>query len=267
MIVHAKNLKGSLVSIANAESKTDYFIDSNVYIAKKGDLMRHHFALKNGNGGVDGHFVTNESLEHYNTKMMLAYNKVVEVDDVTIIAHRSDTEVKIDNRIIDVVFYDVNNEILCLIEVVKTSDLTSDKKEELTNYNIIRYDINNGERIEFIPRRTDINLKISFNERIRKIKGESQREYEELESRFSKSQDGRFNITRKARERNTGIEEEIRDYDGKIQHIINENSIEGIAKRVIDCEQKIEHIKGEIKDIEKELDTTRTIKRKIEILA
>ena len=266
MIVHAKNSKGSLVSVVDAESKTDYYIDSNIYIAKKGELMRHHFALKNGKGGVNGHFTTNESLEHYNAKMMIAYNKYIKVDNVKIVAHKADTEVKIDSRIIDVVFYDSNNEILCLIEVVKTSDLTNEKKEELTNYNIIRYDINNGERIEFVPRREDINLKISFDERIRKIKEESQREYEELESRFSKSQDGRFNITRKARERNSGIEDEIRWYDEKIQYLINENSIEGIAKRVIDCKQNNERINGEIRDIEKELDTTQDIKRKIEIL-
>jgi len=155
-VSYAKNKGGEIIHIKEAERQVDYFVDGIIYIARKGDVNNHHFAIKSGNSK----YVTNESIEHYNAKMKLCYEKRIIVDDIEIIAHRTDNEVYINKKIIDAVFYDENDDIICLIEVVKTSDLTSEKIEVLKEYNIIRYDINiKPERIEFIPRKKDIEIR------------------------------------------------------------------------------------------------------------
>ena len=51
MIKYAKDKNGVIVPIKNANKKTDYYIGKNVYIARKGEINKHHFALKSGGGG------------------------------------------------------------------------------------------------------------------------------------------------------------------------------------------------------------------------
>ena len=117
-----------------------------------------------------GHFSCNESLEHYNWKMHIALTKCVKFKNASIVAFETKTEVKIENRIIDVVFYDKNSNIICLIEVVKTNDLSGNKIEDLKNYTIIRYEINNNKpRITIVPSRRGKSRAIEVGTKIEKL--------------------------------------------------------------------------------------------------
>ena len=155
MIKYATKKNGQIIHIKSAEKHTDYFIGEHTYIAKKGEINKHHFALKKSEGVSNlGHFSCNESLEHYNWKMYLALTKSVKLNSVEIVAAKTKTEVTVENRRIDVVFYDEKDEIICLIEVVKTNDISGEKIEDLKNYTIIRYETNkNKPRVSLIPTR------------------------------------------------------------------------------------------------------------------
>ena len=281
MIVYAKTKEGVVTPISKAEKKIDYFIDGHTYISRKGEVNRHHFALKNSKGGYNGHFTSNESREHYNTKIHLEYIKEIEIDGIKIKACSSDSEVGLNGRIIDVVYYDSNGGVLCLIEVVKTSDLEDFKIKDLKNYNIIRYDINKGsERIEFIPR--EFRTK-EIRERIRSGKefvSKKNGEFTEAQISHQESEYENRSIELKASDRernNTNREIEIAELENRINTFerktflkkekqrIRENCQHFFSKKVEKIQEKNRDFEFEIQNIER-LESVSKIKGRIKIV-
>tara|TARA_R110002020_G_scaffold122203_3_gene277473 strand:+ start:115 stop:1077 length:963 start_codon:yes stop_codon:yes gene_type:complete len=229
MIKYAKDKEGNIFSIKTAAKKTDYFIDGRVYIARKGEINKHHFALKAGGGnGKLGHFVCNESVEHYNHKMFIEYSKKIKVDGIEIIASSSASEVGLNGRVIDVVYYSQDGSIICLIEVVKNHDLTESKIEDLKDYNIVRYETNNNSpRIKLLPRSEGAEIKSNLEKEINN-KGFRTRRGKSKISKIKKAikhiEENRGNLENETydrfSERDRELREEIRE-ENKKRGVVN----------------------------------------------
>lgn len=263
MIKFAKTKSGEIIHINSAEKHTDYYIDDFTYIAKKGDIKSHHFALKKSTGITNfGHFSCNESLEHYNWKMHIALTQYVKFNNASIVAFKTKTEVKIENRIIDVVFYDKNSNIICLIEVVKTNDLSGNKIEDLKNYTIIRYEINNNKpRITIVPSRGEKSRAIDVGTKI-----------EKLIERITKGRNELHKLNKNIESTNKKVREKESADNGSKYSIFKTflslfvEKSKAIEDAIARAKSEIEYRKSELQEYRDGIQTIPDLKRKIRIL-
>jgi hypothetical protein len=253
MLRYAKTIDNKMIFIDDAESKTDYFFKGAVVIARKGKINKNHFALKNTPENLNKKFISNMSDEHLFAQYELLYSKTINIGELTIKASYADDEVYIGNRIIDVVFYDENDKIICLIEVVKTSDLTEDKIEDLKDYNIIRYDINPGSRsIKFVQKQEDERLKRRIKESKYEFHNSESGEIREIREDISfysesMSKVNRFgdsikitneNIAEKEREIKV-FEEERRRRIKEGKQVFYKNSVDEFRNKAVEIREEI----------------------------
>ena len=122
---------GNVVSISEAKKGDVYYFGQTdiELIVKDGGTNRKHFSLKSG-GSIDSLFSNGgESPEHYNAKYEI-----------------KEYEFKTIDKISDVVFFDEDDNLMCVIEVYFTNKKTDKDKDDFKKLNttVYEYNIKNG---------------------------------------------------------------------------------------------------------------------------
>jgi hypothetical protein len=148
-----RNIKG-----ANKTEK--YFLDKNLTIPLvfcSGEIVVDYWR-KDSNidqGIINDFFGSSESIEHYNKKIEFFIKKELDLKTYKFVAHSSQVEYRLKeiNKIIDVVFFDNENNPLVGIEIFNTNKKKDSdiKKFENINFPIYEYNYNTkkGEFISF----------------------------------------------------------------------------------------------------------------------
>ncbi len=141
---------GNVVSISEAKKGNVYYFGQTdiELIVKDGGTNRKHFSLKSG-GSIDSLFSGGgESPEHYNAKYEIKKQGFFYWNDIKIKPSRIEIEYefKTIDKISDVVFFDEDDNLMCVIEVYFTNkkrqkDIDDFKK---LNTNVYEYNIKNG---------------------------------------------------------------------------------------------------------------------------
>jgi hypothetical protein len=117
-------------------------------IPAMGEYNQWHFRTKNSN-------YAGMSPQHWNLQAKLIAEKSFysREFDITITANDAKSEYILSNgRIVDVAYFDTNNDFLCGIEVVHTNDIDREKQQDLynSNYLIFKVYTNAPERFTFV---------------------------------------------------------------------------------------------------------------------
>ena len=117
-------------------------------IPAMGKINQWHFRTKNNQ-------YVGMSPEHWNLQAKLIAEKSFysQEFDITITANDAKREYKLSNgRIVDVAYFDINNDFLCGIEVVNTNDIDYQKFQDLynSNYLIFKVYTNAPKRFTFV---------------------------------------------------------------------------------------------------------------------
>jgi len=106
-------------------------------IPAMGKINQWHFRTKNNQ-------YVGMSPEHWNLQAKLIAEKSFysQEFDITITANDAKREYKLSNgRIVDVAYFDINNDFLCGIEVVNTNDIDYQKFQDLYNSNYLIFKV------------------------------------------------------------------------------------------------------------------------------
>ena len=106
-------------------------------IPAMGEYNQWHFRTKNNQ-------YAGMSPEHWNLQAKLIAEKTFYCKelDIAIIANKAKHEYELSNgRIVDVVYFDSNNDFLCGIEVVHTNDINREKQKDLYNSNYLIFKV------------------------------------------------------------------------------------------------------------------------------
>jgi len=141
---------GNVVSISEAKKGNVYYFGQTdiELIVKDGGTNRKHFSLKSG-GSIDSLFSGGgESPEHYNAKYEIKKQGFFYWNDIKIKPSRIEIEYefKTIDKISDVVFFDEDDNLMCVIEVYFTNKKTQKDIDDFKklNTNVYEYNIKNG---------------------------------------------------------------------------------------------------------------------------
>lgn len=145
---YAYTSKG-LVSISYANKEEDYFLDEKLTIPLvfcSGDKNVSYWRKKSNISEEDLKrvFGNSESIEHYNKKIEIANSLILEDKTLGLVykANHSKVEyyIKEINKIVDVAFFDDNDNLLLCIEVFYTNKKTIEDIYKFNKLNIIVYE-------------------------------------------------------------------------------------------------------------------------------
>ena len=141
---------GNVISISEAKKGDVYYFGQTdiELIVKDGGTNRKHFSLKSG-GSIDSLFSGGgESPEHYNAKYEIKKQGFFYWNDIKIQPSRIEIEheFKTIDKISDVVFFDEDDNLMCVIEVYFTNKKTDKDKDDFKKLNttVYEYNIKNG---------------------------------------------------------------------------------------------------------------------------
>ena len=131
---------GTVVSISDADKSQEYYLypgEQVKLILRQGQVYQKHFAVKS----EDLHLI-NESPEHYNFKMNILKEGYFYYKEYKILIKNA----KVEPRILNSSYRaDVFGELLCgtpcIIEVIKTSKVSEEKKEFINENQILTFEI------------------------------------------------------------------------------------------------------------------------------
>jgi len=132
----AYNENNEVVKLSDATKKTKYYLykDSNFELLYCSGEKLTYFK------GVTGEYM-NESPEHYEAKMKILSDGYFDVDGVRIQPFRVDAEKFVSKtKKPDVIFYNEDDTVLCIIEVLKTNAKTKEDIKEFINLNYTVYE-------------------------------------------------------------------------------------------------------------------------------
>ena len=131
---------GTVVSISDADKSQEYYLypgEQVKLILRQGQVYQKHFAVKS----EDLHLI-NESPEHYNFKMNILKEGYFYYKEYKILIKNAKVELRISNSLYRA---DVFGELLCgtpcIIEVIKTSKVSEEKKEFINENQILTFEI------------------------------------------------------------------------------------------------------------------------------
>lgn len=149
---YAKNESGNFINIKDA-IKTDFYYLESEYKGKvqmipvQGDVKQWHFRSK-----VQGEAIR-MTAAHINLQAKLC-------NDLSFYCKELDIEIKAasvipeyrlsNNRIVDVAYFDTNNDFLCGIEVVHTNDISPEKFQDLYNSDYLIFKVYTNAKGRFI---------------------------------------------------------------------------------------------------------------------
>jgi len=131
---------GTVVSISDADKSQEYYLypgEQVKLILRHGEVYQKHFAVKS----EDLHLI-NESPEHYNFKMNILKEGYFYYKEYKLLIKNAKVELRISNSLYRA---DVFGELLCgtpcIIEVIKTSKVSEEKKEFINENQILTFEI------------------------------------------------------------------------------------------------------------------------------
>ena len=212
---------GTVVSISDADKSQEYYLypgEKVKLILRHGEVYQKHFAVKS----EDLHLI-NESPEHYNFKMNILKEGYFYYKEYKLLIKNAKVELRISDSLYRA---DVFGELLCgtpcIIEIIKTSKVSEEKKEYINEKQILTF---------------EIIIDKDGNQIIEQSNCYGNAEIERLTSEIVKYKD---EITRadykfrwKAKDLYMGHENEIRSIDNRIETAIQNagGSIENIRRR------------------------------------
>lgn len=140
---------GTVVSISDADKSQEYYLypgEQVKLILRQGKVYQKHFAVKSEDLLINGNKVRfnsiNESPQHYNFKMNILKEGYFYYKEYKILIKNA----KVEPRILNSSYRaDVFGELLCgtpcIIEVIKTSKVSEEKKEFINDNQILTFEI------------------------------------------------------------------------------------------------------------------------------
>jgi hypothetical protein len=154
LYAYAKNNNGEFVNIKDANRENFYYLESESndkaeMIVVQGEKLQWHFRSKVKNIAI------RMTAEHINLQAEISKSLSFYCQDlgITINGKKSIIEYRLtNNRIVDVAYFDDNDDFLCGIEVVHTNDINNEKYKDLyeSNYLIFKVYTNAPKRFIFI---------------------------------------------------------------------------------------------------------------------
>jgi hypothetical protein len=154
LYAYAKNNNGEFVNIKDANRENFYYLESESndkaeMIVVQGEQLQWHYRSKVKNIAI------RMTAEHINLQAEISKNLSFYCQDLgsTINGKKSKIEYRLsNNRIVDVAFFDDNNDFLCGIEVVHSNDINNEKYKDLyeSNYLIFKVYTDAPKRFIFI---------------------------------------------------------------------------------------------------------------------
>jgi len=131
---------GTVVSISDADKSQEYYLypgEKVKLILRHGEVYQKHFAVKS----EDLHLI-NESPEHYNFKMNILKEGYFYYKEYKLLIKNAKVELRISDSLYRA---DVFGELLCgtpcIIEIIKTSKVSEEKKEYINEKQILTFEI------------------------------------------------------------------------------------------------------------------------------
>ncbi len=187
LYAYAKNNNGEFVNIKDANRENFYYLESESnekaeMIVVQGEKLQWHFRSKVKNIAI------RMTAEHINLQAEISKNLSFYCQDLgsTINGKKSIIEYRLsNNRIVDVAFFDDNNDFLCGIEVVHSNDINNEKYKDLyeSNYLIFKVYTDAPKRFIFIN-----NSKID-RESLSEAKKKAIYEFAEYKQQWKKQMD------------------------------------------------------------------------------
>jgi len=138
------------IAIDDAIKGNEYFLGKTdiPLIVRDGDVNQKHFSLKSKSDSLLKSYV-NESPEHYNEKYKILKQGYFDFEGMRITPKKIEIEYRFKetNQVCDVVFFDENDDLMCIIEIFVTNRKEKkdiDKFKKL-NINVYEYNYNNRE--------------------------------------------------------------------------------------------------------------------------
>ena len=154
LYAYAKNNNGEFVNIKDANRENFYYLESESnekaeMIVVQGEQLQWHYRSKVKNIAI------RMTAEHINLQAEISKNLSFYCQDLgsTINGKKSIIEYRLsNNRIVDVAFFDDNDDFLCGIEVVHSNDISDEKYKDLyeSNYLIFKVYTDAPKRFIFI---------------------------------------------------------------------------------------------------------------------
>ena len=138
------------IAIDDAIKGNEYFLGKTdiPLIVRDGEVNQKHFSLKSKSDSLLKSYV-NESPEHYNEKYKILKQGYFDFEGMRITPKKIEIEYRFEetNQVCDVVFFDENDDLMCIIEIFVTNRKEKkdiDKFKKL-NINVYEYNYNNRE--------------------------------------------------------------------------------------------------------------------------
>jgi len=138
------------IAIDDAIKGNEYFLGKTdiPLIVRDGEVNQKHFSLKSKSDSLLKSYL-NESPEHYNEKYKILKQGYFDFEGIRITPKKIEIEYRFKetNQVCDVVFFDENDDLMCIIEIFVTNRKEKkdiDKFKKL-NINVYEYNYNNRE--------------------------------------------------------------------------------------------------------------------------
>ena len=226
---------GTVVSISDADKSQEYYLypgEQVKLILRQGKVYQKHFAVKSEDLLINGNRVRfnsiNESPQHYNFKMNILKEGYFLYKEYKILIKNA----KVEPRILNSSYRaDVFGELLCgttcIIEVIKTSKVSEEKKEFINENQILTFEIIIDKDGNQIIEQSNCYGNTELEEFTIKI-SKSEKEFKsKARGLYSQHEREKWSI-------DTRVETAIRNAGGSIQDIQREYS----EKRA-DCEKNV----------------------------
>jgi hypothetical protein len=187
LYAYAKNKNGEFVNIKDANRENFYYLESESndkaeMIVVQGEQLQWHYRSKVKNIAI------RMTAEHINLQAEISKNLSFYCQDlaITINGKKSKIEHRLsNNRIVDVAYFDENDDFLCGIEVVHTNDISDEKFKDLyeSDYLIFKVYTDAPKRFIFIN-----NSKID-RESLSEAEKRAIYEFEEYKQQWKKQMD------------------------------------------------------------------------------
>lgn len=137
--------KNTLKNISSANKSEKYFLDKELKIPLiycDGEKVKSYWR-KEGNIDdtvIETHFGKSETIEHYNAKMKILYDRSIVIENNKYIGTSAEVEFKISviHKIVDVILFDKDNKPLIAIEILQTNKKTH---EDINKFNEVKFPI------------------------------------------------------------------------------------------------------------------------------
>mgnify|MGYP003671629656 FL=1 len=254
-----RNIKG-----ANKTEK--YFLDKNLTIPLvfcSGEIVVDYWR-KDSNidqGIINDFFGSSESIEHYNKKIEFFIKKELDLKTYKFVAHSSQVEYRLKeiNKIIDVVFFDNENNPLVGIEIFNTNKKTDSdiKKFENINFPIYEYNIKTRECYPISCGCIESDEIKLFREKILKTNNEISRDKIRIEKDKIRLEKGREYVQEQPKRygfhSSESIEREIKDIENTIEKIeSNRRRNDGCKQTFSRLDKEITQVESQIREIERD---------------